>query len=103
MINLFGKIIRNKRKKSQLTIEELAEKANVSISYLAKLERGELTDTSYSRLNRVLRELDLNFTDVLQSQEPYDSDLAELIHVLKTIPTKKRAKIISAILQLLKD
>ncbi len=42
--------IRKNRKRKNLTIEQLAEKADVSIDLVARLERGEREDVSISKL-----------------------------------------------------
>ncbi|MEC5141965.1 helix-turn-helix transcriptional regulator, partial [Pediococcus pentosaceus] len=51
--------IRKNRKRKNLTIEQLAEKADVSIDLVARLERGEREDVSISKLESILHALDL--------------------------------------------
>lgn len=49
-----------------LTIEQLAEKADVSIDLVARLERGEREDVSISKLESILHALDLELGDVFK-------------------------------------
>lgn len=58
--------IRKNRKRKNLTIEQLAEKADVSIDLVARLERGEREDVSISKLESILHALDLELGDVFK-------------------------------------
>lgn len=102
MLKICGQMIRAKRKQFGYTIEELADKAHVSISYLARLERGELTDTTISKLDQVLNALDLNLVDVLLSDKAIDPALTDLIHKLRGLKSEESARIAKAILELLR-
>lgn len=101
MIKLIGKFIRQKRKEQGMTIEELAEKSDVSPSYLARLERGQLEDTNTKKLELVLNALGLNLSDILISESFDDIYTPEIINKLKQLPHNKRIKISKAILELL--
>lgn len=102
MIKLVGKFIRIKRKELGMTIEELAEKADVSASYLARLERGQLDDTSTKKLEAILHATNLNLVDILISDDFNDPYTPELIHKLKTMETSERSRISKAVLDLLR-
>lgn len=102
MIKLIGKFIRQKRKEQGLTIEVLAEKSDVSPSYLARLEREQLEDTSTKKLEQILKALNLNLSDILISGNFDDIYTPEIINKLKRMPYNKRTKVSKAILELLK-
>lgn len=102
MIRLVGNFIRKRRKELGMTIEDLAEKADVSSSYLARLERGQLDDTSTKKLEAILNATGLNLADVLISADFADPYTPELIHKLKGLNSNERSRISKAILELLK-
>ncbi|PIO83712.1 hypothetical protein BSQ39_09105 [Loigolactobacillus backii] len=101
MIKLVGNFIRKKRKELGITIEVLAEKADVSASYLARLERGQLEDTSTKKLDAILDALGLDLTDILISNDFDDTYTPKLINKLKKLDTNERVRISKAILELL--
>lgn len=103
MIKLVGKFIRKKRISLRMTIEELAEEADVSASYLARLERSQLEDTSTKKLEAILNALNLNLTDILISNDFSDLYTPELINKLKTLNSDDRTRISKAILELLNN
>lgn len=102
MIILIGNFIRKKRKELGLTIEELAEMAEVSASYLARLERGQLDDTSTRKLELVLSALHLNLSDILITNDFDDIYTPELINRLKKMSPDDRTRISKALLDILK-
>ncbi|SDF77546.1 helix-turn-helix domain-containing protein [Sporomusa acidovorans] len=61
-----GKILREKRKEKGYTQQELADKANLSRSYIADIE-GERYTPSLNTIIKVARylDLDLNFLQVI--------------------------------------
>lgn len=58
--------IRTLRTKKHLTIEQLAERADVSIDLIARLERGDRNDVSVSNLEKILHALGLKIGDVFE-------------------------------------
>jgi transcriptional regulator with XRE-family HTH domain len=58
-----GRCIRQLRTERRLTQETLAEKAGVTNKHLSRIERG-LADARSSTLNRILRGLDINVTEL---------------------------------------
>lgn len=63
MISNFGEVIRKRRKNLKMTIEQLAEKADVSVSLISLIERQRLTDLKISNLERICNALKLDITD----------------------------------------
>ena len=70
-----GKNIRNERKKQNLTIEELAFKADITPNYLGKIERAQ-TKLSLESLVKIANALKVTTDDLL-------------FHDLTTFPSKK--------------
>lgn len=57
----FGEMLRDRRKELHLTQENLAEKAGIKRSYIARIEKGE-TDMQISSFIRIAEALGLKFT-----------------------------------------
>jgi PAS domain S-box-containing protein len=86
---LFGKVVRNERKKQNLTQSELAERANLDNTYISQIERG-LTNPSMFTIHKIAWSLNLSEFSIIQkikgmlSESPeshYDSeDELELIY-----------------------
>lgn len=57
----YGVILRDRRKELKMTQKELAEKAGMVRSYIARVERGE-TDIQLSSLLRIANALRMSFT-----------------------------------------
>ena len=62
--NKIGKKLKDARKKLELKQSEVAEKANISVNYYARIERNEENPT-LETLERVLKALKLKSSDVL--------------------------------------
>jgi transcriptional regulator with XRE-family HTH domain len=54
MIPDLGKIIRTKRQQLDMTIEQLAEASNSSVSFISKLELGRLDNLKLKNLKKFL-------------------------------------------------
>lgn len=63
MLPNFGEIIRKRRKELGLTIEQLAEKADVSDGLISLLERKKLKDIKISNLQKIANALNLDISD----------------------------------------
>lgn len=62
--NKIGKKLKEARKKLGLKQSDVAEKANISVNYYARIERNEENPT-LETLERVLKALKLKSSDVL--------------------------------------
>ncbi|QXJ68574.1 helix-turn-helix domain-containing protein [Lacticaseibacillus paracasei] len=100
MIQSVGKLVHKHRVAQKLTIAELAEKANVSDSYVSRLELGTVRDTHVSKLKRVADALEVNLADLFEETE-LDPFTVELIHKLVSLPTSQRAEVSKSILNLI--
>lgn len=56
--NIIGKRIRNSRIEKRLTQEELADRLNISVAYMSRMERGS-TKVNLKRLIQIAEILDL--------------------------------------------
>ncbi|MFT8948760.1 MAG: helix-turn-helix transcriptional regulator [Liquorilactobacillus hordei] len=102
MIKSVGKIIRECREKQGLTIEKLAERAEVSDSYISRLERNNIANARVAKLADVANALGLDLADLFTDSKLDDPYTIELLKCLKEIPENKRQDISKSILQILK-
>lgn len=63
--SILGKTIHQLREKRHMTQEQLAEKAHVNVSYLAKIENGYV-NTTIRYLIKLSRALDVRAKDLLE-------------------------------------
>lgn len=69
LYRVIGKNIKLYRKFSKLTQVQLAEKAEISISYLSKIEADSCDKTmSISMLNQIANALDVEITDFFKEE-----------------------------------
>lgn len=101
MTNRFD-FIRALRNKQNLTIEELAEKANVSVDLISRLERGDRDDISVVRLEKIMNALNLELGDIFgrsELDETSDKFITKFLRMNKTTQ-KQYATIFLEILEL---
>ncbi|MEO6847905.1 MAG: helix-turn-helix transcriptional regulator [Chthoniobacterales bacterium] len=60
-----GDVLRNYRKRSKLSQEELGEEVGLSTNYIGNLERGEY-EVSLSTLNRIAKFFGLKLSEILK-------------------------------------
>lgn len=103
MINGIGKIIRDKRRSLGLTIEQLAEKADVSESLVSQLERGVNNNISINKLERISNAMNLKLADLFD--EPANSGVKylELLDFLAGLSRDKREDLSEKLLALIKS
>lgn len=63
--NVLGKTIEKLRKSKELTQEDLADKADMNVSYLAKIENGYI-NTTLKYLIKISRGLDVQAKDLFE-------------------------------------
>ena len=95
---LLGKHIRKQRKEKKYTLEQLAEKLDVSIGYISQVERG-ITKISLDFLGAMSLVLDCDIANFISesavnSNEYLDS---ELIDEFKKLDSKKKKFILKVI------
>ncbi len=101
MLENIGELVHEKRKNLGLTIESLSEKANVSVSLISKIERGDITNISVKKLNNIAQSLNLTIGDFFIDADLSDVETLELITYLKGLPKSKRQAISEYILKIL--
>lgn len=81
---LLGEKIKKERLNRGLTQEELAEKANLSVSFMGQIERGE-RKLSVDTLVKIGNSLGISFDYLLQSGQrlKHDTVIDELVYTLK--------------------
>lgn len=99
--NIIGKRLKAARKEKGLTQYDLAEKMNVSIAYLSKVETGKI-HINLERLSQICNILDVTEGEILNgvsnsSQKYLDLEFYEL---LKKCPADKQ-KLIYSIIQVI--
>lgn len=90
MINIetVGSNIAKIRRKNKLTQEKLAELANISTNYIARVERGEIQNFSAINLLKIANVLDTSVDEFVESAhgqqkikpQPYRKELIKLLN-----------------------
>ncbi|WP_125567181.1 helix-turn-helix domain-containing protein [Companilactobacillus insicii] len=101
MINEIGKIIRDKRRSLGLTIEQLAEKADVSESLVSQLERGVNSNISLNKLTRISNAVNLKLPELFDKPEHSGIQYLELLDYLAHLSRDDREALSEKILALL--
>lgn len=94
--------IRSKRNDVGLTIEQLAQKAHVSPDLISRLERGNRNDISLSRLESILKVLDLKLGDIFDQTEldTYGNQFRRAFYLLSSEKKERYAKVFLEIMEL---
>ncbi|WP_334329389.1 helix-turn-helix domain-containing protein [Companilactobacillus sp. HBUAS59699] len=101
MINEIGKIIRDKRRSLGLTIEQLAEKADVSESLVSQLERGVNSNISLNKLERISTAVNLKLPELFDQPEHSGIQYLELLDYLAKLSREDREALSQKVLALL--
>lgn len=82
----FGKQIRSLRKQRNLTIGELADKADISPSYLSQIETGNRSTPTDEILLRLSQGLNIDYSKMLdmagRQTSAFDSHIRSFVHLL---------------------
>jgi transcriptional regulator with XRE-family HTH domain len=105
MEEIYGQIgshIREIRKKQDMTLEELSDKANLDWSFLARIETGKAVPSVMS-LVKIAKALNVSAGDFFSGSIPrqdelLDRQVASLIHQLKTADKLQLIQILKLIL-----
>ncbi|WP_409021619.1 helix-turn-helix domain-containing protein [Dellaglioa sp. P0083] len=101
MVKTISQLIRKKRKALSLTIEQLAEKSNVSISLISRIERGDVANISINKLYDIASALDLELSDFFSRQQFSDIPTLELLQYFSTLTDEKREELSKSILRII--
>ena len=65
-MNIIGNVLKEERLKNNLTIEELSNISNISISTISKLENNKIRDINNAFLYRICNILKLDYESILR-------------------------------------
>lgn len=102
MLPNFGEIIRKRRKELGLTIEQLAEKADVSDGLISLLERKRLKDIKISNLQKISKALDIEISSFFSHPIIFSNETLDINHELLKLSKSQRKKATQLILDMLK-
>lgn len=102
MIEHIGKLIRARRRALNLTIEQLAEKSNSSVSLISLIERGKLDNIKIKKLDSIAQALGLSLADFFADRNLQGTATLDLLHYLATLPEDKREETATLLLKILK-
>lgn len=95
-----SKLIRKKRRLEGLTVQQLAERADVSISLISKLERNILTTINLDKLESIATALNLDLSDLF-SMPQVDEFTQSVISYLLALPEDERRELSEALLKIM--
>ncbi|WP_436667677.1 helix-turn-helix domain-containing protein [Latilactobacillus sakei] len=101
MIEEISTKIRKYRIQQNITMEQLAEAADISVSFLSKFERQELTNISVEVLNRIATALGIEIADFFKHPSITSSHGLILVKYLETLTESKQEDISEALLKLI--
>lgn len=101
MQTAISKLVNQKRRALDLTIEQLAERASVSVSLISRIERGELTNISVNKLQSIASALNLTLSDFFPAEPLTGIHTLDLVAYLRSLPEDQREVISESILKIL--
>lgn len=101
MLTTISRIIHERRKALGLTIEQLAEKAGSSYSFISRIERGEVDNLKLKKLNDIVTALGLQLSDLFVDPNLADVETLELMHYLAQLPSDKREEVAALLLRII--
>lgn len=100
--NKIGTQLRALRKSKNMSTQQLADKVNVSQSYISKFENGR-ANPDIEMLENILKALDTNLSSFFATElEDMSDDLILLMNTVKTLSPEARRKL-NAFLQVVKE
>lgn len=101
MLPEIGKIIRQRRQQQGITIEQLAEQSNVSISLISRLERGKVNNIKIQSLSAIAETLNLKLADFFRDPLLQSTNVVALLDYLSDLPANQREELAGVLLKLL--
>ena len=101
MLPEIGKIIRQRRQQQGITIEQLAEQSNVSISLISRLERGKVNNIKIQSLSAIAETLNLKLADFFRDPLLQSTNVVALLDYLSDLPVNQREELAGVLLKLL--
>ncbi|RRN49328.1 helix-turn-helix domain-containing protein [Streptococcus suis] len=79
-----AKQVQKLRKEFQLTQEQLAEAANIDVSSIAKIERGERSNIKINTLEKLISAFNISTTTFFNDYQAIDNSTEPLLDSLQT-------------------
>lgn len=103
-----GNEIRYYRMKQKLSQEKLAEKSNLSLNFISKLETGRISNISLNKLLNICKALDIQLgklvgDDIANTFSELPPSTIELIKIMNKLNYSKLEKISKDLISLIKD
>ena len=103
-----GNEIRYYRMKQKLSQEKLAEKSNLSLNFISKLETGRISNISLNKLLNICKALDIRLgklvgDDIANTFSELPPSTIELIKIMNKLNYSKLEKISNDLIPLIKD
>lgn len=102
LLNSISKLVRNRRRELGLTMNQLASKANVSESFISRLERGEINNMRVKKLNDVAKALGWSLGDFFINSKINDAATIELFKYISSLSDQERQTLSESILKIIK-
>jgi len=101
MLGKISKLIRERRRSLNLTIEQLAEKSGVSESFISRIERGEVDNVRIKKLNYIANALNMQLSDFFTDSNLSDIYTLDLIKYLSNLPEDERKRVSEVLLKVI--
>ncbi|WP_334329096.1 helix-turn-helix domain-containing protein [Companilactobacillus sp. HBUAS59699] len=101
MLGKISKLIRERRRSLNLTIEQLAEKSGVSESFISRIERGEVDNVRIKKLNDIAIALNMQLSDFFTDSSLSDIYTLDLIKYLSNLPEDERKRVSEVLLKVI--
>lgn len=101
MIKEIGSLLRTRRIDQHMTIEQLAEKAELSASFIAKFERNDQNNISLQTLEKIVNALDMKLVDLFMYDGIKNTMTLELINYLSNLNEDDQQSLSTAILKMI--
>ena len=102
MLMNIGRIVRERRQAKGMTIEQLAEKADVSVSLISRLERERVDNIKLANLAAIANALQLQMADFFRDSRLQTPKVVELLDYWAEQPEEKREDAAALMLRLMK-
>ena len=97
-----GNSIRDLRKKQKLSIEQLADRADIHLTYLAQIEKGQ-RNMSIKTLWSIAAALDVEAVSLISENSPIktrDGHLDRIINIMNTLDASKQEMLLKVVKEL---
>lgn len=102
MLMNIKRILRDRRQIQGITIEQLAERADASVSLISRLERERVDNIKLANLVAIANALQLQMADFFRDSRLQTPKVIELLDYLADQPEQKREDAAALMLRLMK-